>query len=169
MNPAQPNGRIPRYAMMGLSARRNYCTRGMMKKFILVPAAIALLAGCRQPPLPPRDTSTPARALVGHWKDEKVWGWEEYFTADGNFFITINKDVFHRGTYEPLLENPALRSLKIFMVGRGTSRGVRMFIQGRFSSDFSVFTGTISQSSAGGPYTDPSALRWRFLDTRQRP
>jgi len=141
----------------------------MMNKIIALIGLSLLIYGCGSGESQPRDTSSPARALIGRWKDQKVWGWREYFTADNRFFITVNRDIFYRGSYDILVQDRDERSLKLFMEGSGTSAGARMFLQGFFSADFSVFSGTLSQSSGGGRFSEPSPVSWGYLDGTQEP
>ncbi|MGL5922738.1 hypothetical protein [Chroococcidiopsis sp.] len=86
----------------------------MPRKFIKVGAiAVLLLAsGCR-------DTSTPSRALIGHWLD-KSQGSEIHRCYSPNGQVTYyNKglDILQKRTYNIVSESPQKRTVRVQMGG----------------------------------------------------
>ena len=141
----------------------------MIKRIFIIGLGVILLGGCGRGTLKERDLSTPGRALLGRWRDRKVWGWENYFGKDGRYSITVNKDLFYEGEYEVIKEERGNRSIELRMKGDRQSRGTGFLVKGSFSEDFKVLSGLKNDVSEGGIVGEDIPFLWQYLDTRQKP
>lgn len=137
----------------------------MNKTGFLLTATILLLCGCGNGPT--REVSTPKNALVGRWRDKRLWGWEYHFNRDGSYRITVNSAPSYEGQYEVLDEAPADRKIAFSLVGTGQSKGTDLAAKGAFSQDYRTLTGNKEDIIDGKIVTEkPQPFFWRYVGPR---
>lgn len=125
-----------------------------MKMNCLACLFLVLLAGCGEK----RETSTPAGALLGHWRTRDG---EELYLSPGGTSELIKAVVVApdggRKEFEYRVHGQDVKEGKITLYP-GSKLGL-LFIKGSFTDQFKTFSGTVGNK----------AFVWEYVDDRREP
>ncbi|MFH1038988.1 MAG: hypothetical protein V1789_10025 [PVC group bacterium] len=117
-----------------------------MKRIVSVwPAVIVFCAGCAALTGTERNTSTPAAALIGHWRMTDGSG-EVYFSSGGTYRFIDRDGNAGAAAWRVIKEDPGERRIVTVirlkeLGGEPVEEETELMVEGTFSADYTIHAG----------------------------
>ena len=127
------------------SCRYNPSMKKMIKTASLLLPIVLLISGCALFSGGGRDTTSPDKALIGHWRMRDGSG-EVYFSRDGQYRYIDAAGIIGTADYEIIEQDSETRSIWVKIrlkeyAGQPIAEDLELTVAGEFSPDYFTHTG----------------------------